>query len=258
MFLLLLALLQPPGAQACTAAPGAPWLDHVVLATADLEGLTRRLGGWGFRFKPGHLHADSLLTRHIKFPDRSGLELMTLAGAPTSAMARGYARRIASGDQGAFAALAGSNPTQVRALARQLGFAAAITASGGWVFASFPDTTDAGAVFFAEGPAAPRDADSLIRHGNGATALAAAWIEAGPLLGELLRGLGGRRCGSVRLPDGRRGERWGLARGTVVLVASRDPAAPPRVVGVELSRGGHPGAPAATTQLLPGFWVAWR
>lgn len=256
LLLPLLPLLTQP--QACQPAPSAPRLDHVVIAVRDLQGSTERLGGYGFRFKDGRLHNDSLLNRHVKFRDGTSLELMSLAGAPTSDMARDYARRLVSGEQGAFAALTGSSPEAIQMGARYVGFRVETSATAGWVFTTFPGSPDAGAVFFGTGPQPAADPASLTSHPNGTTTLRGAWLEAGPRLALLLQELGSVRCEAVVLPGGQHGVRWALRGGTLVLVDAPDAGRPLRVLGVELSRAGHRGVPDASVELFPGFWLAWR
>jgi len=246
----------PP--QGCVAAVGAPRLDHAVVAVHDLGRATDRLGGYGFRFKEGRLHADSLLNRHIKFRDGTSIELMSLAGQPTSDIARGYASRLQGGEQGAFVALTASDPVGLRGVAEQAGLRATVTASSGWVFLTFPGVRDAEAVFFAAGPRPAPDPPALTDHGNAVASLVGAWVEAGPRLARVLAELGAVPCGAVTLPDGRTGDRWVLASGSLVLVAHPDPARPARVIGVELQRTLPLGAPSADTEILPGFWLAWR
>ena len=80
-----------------------------------------------------------------------------------------------------------------------------------------------------------------------------AWVEGGPALGELLTRLGATRCGAVRSPDGRPGERWALGGGTLVVVPARGPARP-RVLGVVL-RGRAPRE--IVRYPFGGFWVRY-
>jgi hypothetical protein len=88
-------------------------------------------------------------------------------------------------------------------------------------------------VFFGQGDLAVNDPQAVLDHENGASGLASAWIEAGPALEQLLQALGSRPCGTVALPDGPSGERWALARGSLVLLKGRKTR---RVLGVELQR----------------------
>jgi len=133
------------------------------------------------------------------------------------------------------------------------------TTLGAWHFLSFPGVGDAAAIFFGAGGLPPVDPDSILAHPNGAVSLAAAWIEAGPIVDELLGRLGSRACEPVTLPDGRTGRRWALAAGSLVIVRPAAGTLVPRVLGVELLRAaGRFGPPALQLEPLPGFWVLLR
>jgi hypothetical protein len=244
---------------ACRAEPGAPRLDHAIVVVRDLDSAAARFRPLGFRFKPGRLHPDSLLNLHIKFRDRTEVELMTLAGRPTSRMARGYAELLATGEKGVYVALWTDGLDPVNASAERMGLPTRATTLGAWQFLSFPGVGDAAAIFFGAGGLPPNDPDSILAHENGAVSLAAAWIEAGPVVDELLTRLGSRVCEPVALPDGRTGRRWTLAAGSLVIVRPAASTTTPRVLGVELSRAaGRYGPPPSPREPLPGFWVILR
>lgn len=245
-----LLMARPLRAQApeCIAPNAAVRLDHAIVVVSNLDATVSRLAPLGFRFKPGHLHSDSILNRHIKFRDGTELELMTVAGTPTSQMARDYAALLAAGEGGVYAALWTTDPGRVRAAASRLG-EPRLTRSGAWQFLSLPGVFDAQAVFIGAGDLRANDPDSILAHPNGARRLAAVWLEGGPVLDTLLAALGARSCGKARLPDGRSGTRWGLLRGSVVVVRG----ATRRVLGVELDRSGSAGP--ELHQPLPGFWI---
>ncbi len=242
---------------ACTAAPNAPTLDHAIVVVRDLDSAWARFGPLGFRYKAGRLHADSLLNRHIKFRDKTEIELMTLAGQPTSRMARGYADLLSSGEKGVYVALWTTVPERDKLEAERLGLAVRSTVLGPWEFIAFPGLPGGSAVFFGAGGVAPVDPDSVLDHSNGAVALEAAWVEAPPELERLITALGAARCEPVSIPDGRPGTRWALGRGALVIVAP-GAGATPRLLGVELGRGGPRGRAGLLKEPLQGFWILFR
>ena len=245
-------------APACVAAASAPRLHHAVVVVRDLDSAAARLGPLGFRFKPGRLHPDGILNRHIKFRDGTEIELMTVVGRPTDRMAEGYAGLLATGEKGVYAALWTTDMAGVVARAGRAGLPGRSTRLGAWEFLSFPGVRDAAAFFFGAGGAPANDPDSVLAHENGSVGLEAAWVEAGPRFERLLRTLGSSPCESISLPDGRPGTRWPLARGSLVLARPRA-GSQPRVLGVEIRR-----APAFATppgpplEPLPGFWLLLR
>jgi catechol 2,3-dioxygenase-like lactoylglutathione lyase family enzyme len=238
----------------CAAVAPGPSLNHVVLVVRDLDRASDRFREQGFRLKEGRLHANNLLNRHVKFRDGSSLELMTVRGEPRDAMSRDYAELAASGEGGVYVALEVHSVTVAEGVAAALRLETRASSSGPWRFLSFPPASPAAAVFFSDGSTAVQDPDDLVSHKVDVAGLSEAWVEGGGELIDLLERLGARRCGSARAPDGRTGERLGLARGRIVIVQPREPERP-RVLGAVLrlrSKGG------GTVWPHPAFWVEYR
>jgi hypothetical protein len=245
-------------AAACVAVPGAPRLDHAVVVVRNLDSAAARFHRLGFRSKLGRLHPDSILNRHIKFRDGTGIELMTVVGRPTDRTAEDYADLLATGEKGVYAALWTTDMARIVAQAKRAGLPRRSTRLGASEFLSFPGARDAAPFFFGAGGAPSSDPDSVVAHENGSVSLEAAWVEAGPRFERLLRALGSRPCESVPLPDGRSGTRWPLARGSLVLVRARA-GGEPRVLGVEIRRAPAFATPRrAPVEPLPGFWLLLR
>ena len=255
LFLVLTSLL--PGAvpqQHCVGAPSSPALDHVVVVVRDLELASAAFESQGFRLKPGRLHANNLLNRHIKFRDGSEIELMNVKGAPGDAMAKRYAALIESGEDAVYVALKVPDIASPQREVARLGLEAHQSASGSWRFLGFPSSSPAAAVFFSDGDAAIKDPPALVSHHPDVAGLAEAWIEGGSALGELLAGLGATRCGAARSFDGEVGVRWALSRGTIVIVPGRPPARP-RLLGVVLQRRAAGETPVYRYR---EFWVRYE
>ena len=244
----------PAAAQNARHSPAAR-LDHVILIVRDLDSAAAPLTQLGFRFKPGRLHANNLVNRHIKFRDGTGIELMALAGPPKDSMAIRYGAVLERGEGGAYVALRSDDLDAIAAAAERLGLATRRTASGPWSFLGFAGPSDPSAVFFTSGGAPANDPDSMTRHRSGALALTEAWVEGGPLLDSLLLAAGGRHEGPAVSAEGRRGARWRLASGRVVVVRRADPAAWPRPLGVTLGRTRYAAVPPSLLRLPTGFWL---
>lgn len=238
----------------CAAPPTAPALDHVVIVARDLDAAAARFAGHGFRIKQGRLHANGLLNRHVKFPDGSGIELMTVVGPPGDSMAADYAELLRAGEGGVYVALTVSSLAVPRQAAGALALPARTSSSGAWSFLSFPSPSPAAAVFFSTGRAAVQDADSVLAHVPPVRSLLEAWVEGGAELEALLARTGARSCGTAVGPAGRTGTRWALARGSLV-VLSPSPGVRPRVRGAVLSADA---APDDTILVHPDFWLQYR
>lgn len=251
----LVALLAVAGSPtACVADSTAPRLDHVIIAVRDLDAASAGFVRHGFRLKPGRLHANGLLNRHIKFRDGTSIELMTVAGTPGDAMARNYAALIAGGAGAVYAALTVAELGGADSGARALGLATLRSGSGTWRFLSFPESSPAAAVFFGAGNFSVQDPDSLVSHDPEVAGLDEVWLEGGRDLATLFEHLGAQRCGEARAPDGRVGTRWALARGFIVIVPMRA-SSRPRVLGVVL-RGPTPGDDDVRPH--PALWIRYR
>jgi hypothetical protein len=251
----LIAQLAGAGARgSCQASPSAPALDHAIVAVSDLEGAATAFRAAGFRIKPGRLHANGLLNRHIKFRDGTEIELMTVRGPGSDDMARRYRRQLDAGEGGVYVALKINDFTATERVAGESGLATRRSASGPWQFLSFTDDSPAAVVFFTFGEAPAQDPDSIFGHVPPVTGLAEVWIEGGPQLGVLLRRLGANGCGTVSAGDGRSAERWALRRGSIVVVPPRA-GRPPRLLGVVLETGG---ISSMRIQPLQQFWVQYR
>ncbi len=236
----------------CTPT-SAPALDHAIIAVRDLPAATNAFRNAGFRIKAGRLHANGLLNNHIKFPDGTEIELMTVRGKPGDAMARRYSDAIALGDGGIYVALRASDIDVIDRHARSLGLTTRRSSSGAWQFLGFNDTTTA-AMFFTSGGGAPQDVDSVFRHDPRATALAEVWIEGGPALERLLVQAGAADCGNASGPDQRSGRRFALQSGSIVIVPVRA-GSRPRVLGAVLET---PNLDARTIRPVPQFWIQYR
>jgi catechol 2,3-dioxygenase-like lactoylglutathione lyase family enzyme len=224
---------QPP----CTGSASAPALDHVIIVVRDLDVAADRFAKLGFRLKPGRLHANNLLNRHVKFRDGSGIELMTVQGEPGDQMARNYVDLLAAGEGGVYVALTASDLAPARKAADALKVPTRNSSSGPWSFLSFPGSA-AAAFFLSSGGTPFRDPEPIVSHQPDVNGLAEAWVEGDATVARLLERLGARACGSATARDGRTGERWMLSRGAVVIVPPQGTARP-RVLGVVLEPRGQ-------------------
>ena len=232
--MLAIALLAQLTFTHCDAAPNAPALDHAIIVARDVDKMADTFRAHGFRTKRGRLHANGLDNRHIKFPDGTEIELMTVRGTPRDAMATRYADLMRAGDGGVYVALKVKTVGEAERRAAIAKLSTRRSGSGPWQFLGFNDNA-AAAVFFNSGDAAVQDADSIFAHEPRVTGLSEIWVEGGPQLIGLLRSLGAVDCGRAKAPDGREGRRLRLSKGRLVVVPSRG-SERPRVLGAVLNR----------------------
>jgi len=150
---------QSPSAASCQARPGAPRLDHVIVVVQNLDSARARLARLGFRVKAGRPHPNHLRNFHVKFLDGTGLEVMTVTGAPLDRNAEDYADLLAAGEGGAYVALRSGHLDSIAAAAERAGLTSRRSAIGTWQFLGFAPYSDASGVFFGSGWSAPPELD---------------------------------------------------------------------------------------------------
>ena len=175
-------------------------LDHIVVAVDDLDAAITTYRKLGFAIKSGRPHGNGLRNAHVKFPDGTELELMTVE-TPGDPLAAEYRRHIAGGDGPAFVALYAPDPDRLDSL---------LTAAGHdcrreGTTVSFPAGDPLRYLFFGSRNLTPTDLPEHFDHANGADALVAVWLAADDFSAEeaLLAELGPRPVGVRLLPGSR-------------------------------------------------------
>jgi hypothetical protein len=238
----------------CVPSGAAPSLDHVVVAVHDLDGAANKFRALGFRIKPGRLHPNGLLNRHLKFRDGSSVELMSLAGRPGDEMAADYAALLEQGDAAVYLAIRVTDSALPIRAATALRLETRRSSSGELDFLSFPPSSPAAAVFFVWGGTPVADPDSLTSHDPDVSGLDEVWLEGGVALTDLLARTGARPCGSAHSRHGDRGERWALDRGSLVVVPPRS-GERARVLGIILR---SEQSVRRTFNPLGSVWIEYR
>lgn len=217
--LLAVPLDQQPPPAAAVAGP-----DHIPLAVSDLDGAVAKYRTLGFAIKPGRHHANGIRNAHVKFPDGSGIELITADKAADDLTAR-YVDFLTHGDGPAFLALRAPDTGRLAAALRG-GYA---LSHDGEVVNVLEPTLDY--LFFVRGNRSPTDRPEHFAHPNGASALRSVWIatDAGATLERFLVGLGGTSARRwVRAPD--------LAEARVVSFDAGDVVILPAIHRLDASR----------------------
>lgn len=245
-------LLQAPAAF-CEPQPTAPRLDHVVLVVNDLEAVSAAFARSGFRVKEGRLHPNGLINRHVKFRDGSGIELMSIAGAPGDPMASDYSELLREGEGAVYVALDVEAVGPIVRASEALDLESVHDQVGPWSFVRFPSNSPAATVFFMDGLAPVEDPEALVTHDPPVLGLTEVWTEGGEPLERLIDRLGGTDCGAAIGPAGEAGRRWALGGGTLVVVPSTKGR--PRVLGAVLDGGADR---REVVNVHPTFWLQYR
>jgi catechol 2,3-dioxygenase-like lactoylglutathione lyase family enzyme len=164
-------------------------LDHIPVAVRDLERASATYRALGFVMKTGRDHANGIRNAHLKFPDGSGIELLTAPNA-VDALSAHYVDELRAGEGPVFLSFHARDTERLHAALRE----------GGYEFRQDGQITDLRTsglayVFVVRDNRSPTDRAEHFAHPNGAAALSAVWVatENGDALARFLVHLGGRQ-----------------------------------------------------------------
>lgn len=158
------------------------------IAVRDLDQSARDFAKLGFLIKPGRLHSDGISNRHIKFPNGSGIELITSA-SPTGELATEYAGWLKNGDGAAFWSLYSPDLGLLTATLDRLH----LRPNNKGDIVTFSQTSLPHRLFFADRLRARNDGPVYWAHPNTAYKLQAIWIAGGSGERKLMMALGAQR-----------------------------------------------------------------
>ncbi len=173
-------------------------LDHIPVAVRDLDDAMATYQAMGFVLKPGRPHANGIRNAHVKFPDGSGIELLSVRDS-LDALSGQYVHHLQAGDGPAFLALHARDTARLRSILHAGGFA--FTSDGDLTALRSPGLSW---LFFVRDNRSPTDQPGHFAHKTGALALGTVWIatdEADTLV-RLLTLLGGATGRQIRHAPG--------------------------------------------------------
>ena len=190
-------------------------IDHIPLAVNDLERAAATYRALGFTIKPGTVDSNGILTSLIKFPDGSGIELITASEA-VDGLTEKYRQLLEAAEGPAFFAMHTRDTDKFIAALNtaQLDF----SESDGVVE---PGARTFDYLFFGRDNRLPTDRPEHFTHGNGATAMARVWIatDKSAELQQLLVTLGGEATSrTVYTPDKARAKVVAVTNGEIVIL----------------------------------------
>lgn len=147
-------------------------VDHIILVNPDLSAAIDEFIEKGFTIKKGRRHKNGLINAHIKFPDSSSIELMSLQGKPSDEMAKAYADLIKKGRSGAYLALSGLPVEKIVSKLKRLSLDYIISPGEHWTYISFPPESALAHIFFIIYHSVFTDEPEELIHPNGVT-----WVD---------------------------------------------------------------------------------
>lgn len=241
--LVLLAFLAPGLGSAEDVAPPLG-LDHVPVVVHDLKAAKATYDNLGFRLKPGRLHKNTLENVHVKFPDGTALELLSVARRADAQASMYFDLLDAGGEQAAFLAFDVGRVAGLGTRLKPLGHKTIERLARPVETLTFVDQDPLRYLFFVDVRKPSPDLPEHFDHPNGALRLEAVWLAAEDLDAELelLSFLGGDEPVVLALPGldvaGQEieGRVLHLDRGSVYLLPP-EPFGdmPSRIVGVTIA-----------------------
>lgn len=190
-------------------------LDHLPLAVVDLDRASDTYRQLGFSLKPGRSHDNSIRNQHIKFPDGSGIELLT-ASAPRDGLSARYLEFLAQGEGPAFLSFHARDTDKLLAALGDAGFE--WKQAAGVVTMNHPQL---GFVFFVRDNRSLSDRPEHFTNPNSAHAMTGVWLalDEPEVMEQLLQALGAKaETATVRVPEPVQARIYRVANGRVVLL----------------------------------------
>ncbi|MGE4070740.1 MAG: VOC family protein [Lysobacterales bacterium] len=173
--LLSLVLSTPMSAAAAESRePSAPaaiiGIDHIPVAVTDLDSAATRYRQLGFSLKPGRHHDNGLRNSHVKFPDGSGMELISPPLEAADDLAQHYVNHLRQGEGPAYLSFHARDWSALQSALRSadIGFR-----DEGLLTLDDPAL---GFLFFVHDNRSASDKPEHFSHDNGAVAMTGVWL----------------------------------------------------------------------------------
>lgn len=194
-------------------------IDHLPTVVADLEQASDSYRRLGFSLKPGRAHQDGLRNAHVKFPDGSGIELISVPAEAGDSLTRSYAALLREGEGPAYLSF---HARDTKALTAALDAAGIGFENEGGLVKPVDPQLDF--IFFVRDNRSPTDKPEHFAHPNGATAMPEVWLaldgRAQASLRKLLRALGAvESSDTVEAPTRMPARVFQLQNGRIILVS---------------------------------------
>ena len=213
-------------------------LDHVIVVVNDIKHATKTYQKAGFTIKPGRLHKNGLLNAHIKFPNHTEFELMSVNNNPTDSMAQGYSEFLESGEGGAFVALTGPSIDVATELLKSLAIEHDVMRGQFWDYIVFPKGSHLEHFFFIKVHNVYPQENWTYEHKNGVSHISEVWVEGNTTVATFLEAFGAKLCGKLPENTAVEGQIFKLSNDSLIIVTPRTTNQRQRFVGVRFALEG--------------------
>lgn len=214
------------------AQANEPHVGGVIVAVSDIETASSSYERLGFTIKPGKLHDNGLLNAHIKLPNKTNIELMSLLGEPGDDIAGKYSSFLEQGEGGAYLELTGSDPDSFSDDLK--GIEHDIIRGKYWDYVTFPEGTGLEHIFLFHPHKDYQSKPHFYQHENNARMIEGVWIEGGHKVEELLQALDFRYCGELENSFGATGNSYRTSMGDIIVTKDVTENRP-RILGISMN-----------------------
>jgi hypothetical protein len=204
-------------------------IDHLVTVVADLEQASSRYTQLGFTVKQGRLHANGLVNAHVKFANKTSLELMSVSGEPTDRIARDYQTLLQEREGGVYLAISGIRTEEMEQMPSGLKIAFETSKGRNWDYITFPQEPELAHFFFIAYHGTMGDPWEIITHKNESDHIRATYIEGSERVSYFLKGIGLQSTGREKNELFGSEERFVTASGDIIVVPKNESAKRPRL-----------------------------
>jgi catechol 2,3-dioxygenase-like lactoylglutathione lyase family enzyme len=260
---LFLTVPGTPNAAGTGAAhgPSLIGIDHIPTVVSDLEAARETYRRIGFSLKPGRPHDNGLRNSHVKFPDGSGIELLSVPVPPTDDLTASYGELLRAGEGPAYLSF---HARDTEALAAALAAAEIPFADVEGLISLEDPCLDF--IFFVSDNRSPTDRPEHFAHANGAVAMSEVWLAldaaASDCLRRLLLALGASESREVvSAPTNTSAQVFAVQNGRVIVLAADHQLISGReVIGARfrVREGGGAAATTVEPAAAHGLWLMFR
>jgi hypothetical protein len=165
-------------------------LDHVIQLCPDLPDCIDEYTDLNFHIKEGTLHENGLRNAHIKFPNSSSMEFITLEGPPSDLISKRYDQLLRNQTIGAYLALTGLQIPKIQSELNKLNIEFETSSGKLWSYILFDETSELAHIFFIVYHLDVPSAAEVSKHRNRFDHIESVTMESTPVVIKLLTGLG--------------------------------------------------------------------
>ncbi len=165
-------------------------IDHIILLHRNLEESIKDYQSKGFTVKKGRVHNNGIINAHIKFENKSSVELISLKGEVNDEISKRYENLLKYGEGGVYIALTGIPFKELSEKLNYLNVPYKRIDGKLWDYITFPDSSKLSQFFFIDYHIELQDSSYFFEHGNQSDLIKTVQVEGGNMVVKFLEGLG--------------------------------------------------------------------